>query len=162
LSPRPARARPREVFVSHWSGDRRFVDSLCAELDRHGVKFWYSKRHIAGARRWHDEIGEALARCDWFVAVLSPQSVKSKWVKHELLYALDDERYERRIVPCQYKKCDPKPLSWMLPSFQSVDFTRGIDAGMTALLALWGLKYRPAQTTRPPAKRRRRRRSKGK
>lgn len=40
-----------------------------------------SKEHIGGAQEWHDEIGAALDRCDWFPVVLSPQSVASRWVK---------------------------------------------------------------------------------
>jgi hypothetical protein len=42
------------------------------------------KANIRGAQQWHDEIGTALKRCDWFLLVLSPQSVRSMWVKHEL------------------------------------------------------------------------------
>jgi hypothetical protein len=39
------------------------------------------------AQQWHDEIGAALRRCDWFVLVLSPHTVESIWVKRELLFS---------------------------------------------------------------------------
>lgn len=86
------RALPREVFLSQSSRNRRFAGMLAGDLRRHGVPVWYSETNIVGARQWHDEIGAALERCDWFVVVLSPASVKSRWVKQELLFALNDAR----------------------------------------------------------------------
>jgi hypothetical protein len=65
-----------------------------------------SKANIQGAQQWHDQIGTALRRCDWFLLVLSPQSVQSRWVKHELIYALQENRYRERIIPVLYKTCD--------------------------------------------------------
>ncbi len=105
---------------------------------------WYSQTNIVGAQQWHDEIGRALQRCDWFVVVLSPSSVKSRWVKHELVYALNDPRYEDHIVPISYRTCDPSRLSWTLQAFQAVDFTGKFDAGCRDLLRVWGLGYADA------------------
>lgn len=140
---------PSEAFLSHSSANRVFVERLCRELHRHGIRFWYSTRNIAGAQQWHDEIGAALSRCDWFVLVLSPESVKSKWVKHELLFALNDSRYERRIVPCVLKKCDSNRLSWTLSSFQSIDFSESFEQGVRDLLQVWSVGYKPHPA--PPA-----------
>ena len=90
------------------------------------------------------EIGEALARCDWFLVVLSPQATRSKWVKRELLYALRSSRYEGRIVPIRLRACDPALLSWTLEDFQAVDFTQDFDNGCRSLLRIWGLGYKQA------------------
>jgi len=135
---------PLEIFVSHSSDDRKFVEKLCGELRRHGVPFWYSKRNILGAQQWHDQIGSALARCDWIAVVLSPKAVRSKWVKHELLYALNDARYENHIIPCVYRKCDINQLSWTLSSFQWVSFSSDFERGMRELFKIWGMGYKTA------------------
>lgn len=111
-------------------------------MRQHGVPVWYSETTIRGAQQWHDEIGQALARCDWFAVLLSPSSVKSKWVKHELVYALNDKRYEDHIVPLLYRECDSSELSWTLQAFQHVGFTRGFSAGCRDLLRIWGLGYK--------------------
>ncbi|MGD0089571.1 MAG: toll/interleukin-1 receptor domain-containing protein [Planctomycetota bacterium] len=140
--------RPKKVFLSHSSRDRVFADRLVSLLRSHGVRVWYSRTHIRGAQQWHDEIGRALARCDWFLLVLSPHSVKSLWVKRELLYALQKKRYEERIIPLLYKKCRYEKLSWTLDASQFVPFASGFDAGCEQLLRIWGL----------PAKRKRRKR----
>ena len=55
---------PKELFVSHASEDRKLVNRLTHEFERHGIPFWYSRRDLIGAQQWHDEIGAALERCD--------------------------------------------------------------------------------------------------
>jgi len=134
---------PDEVFVSHSSGDHRFVTRLAETLRRHGVPAWYAPKEILGAQQWHDEIGSALRRCDWFLVVLSPNSVESMSVKRELLFALQQNRFEDRIVPVLYQACDHDRLSWVLSSYQRVDFQKGFQEGCRDLLRIWGLGYRP-------------------
>ena len=46
------------------------------------------------------------------------------WVKRELNYALIEKRYQDRIVPLLFKKCDFRDLSWTLPQYQLIDFTQ--------------------------------------
>ena len=74
----PEKRRPREVIISHAHQDRRLVAKPTKLLQMHRIEYWYSPKHILGAQQWHDEIGTALARCDWFLLVLSPHAVKSK------------------------------------------------------------------------------------
>jgi hypothetical protein len=132
---------PREVFLSHSAKDRRFAKRLARALREHGVPVWYSGTNIVGAKQWHDEIGKALFRCDWFVLVLSPHSVKSPWVNRELLYALSDARYDNRIVPVSRRPCERVNLSWTLGGFQFVDFTTDFDAGLRTCFASGGIGY---------------------
>jgi hypothetical protein len=132
----------REVFLSHSSQDREFVMRLAHMLKRHEVRYWYSAKHIEGARQWHDEIGRALVRCDWFLVVLTPSSIRSEWVKRELLFALNEDRYKEKIIPVLRKPCKYSRLSWTLPEFQLVDFTGDFDLGCRQLLRIWGLNYK--------------------
>src|SRR2546425_6442128 len=120
---------PKEVFLSHSSRDRKFASEVAESLRRHGIPVWYSQTNIQGAQQWHDEIGDALRRCDWFVLILSPGAVKSMWVKNELLFVLKQRRFRKRIVPLLYKNCNYERLSWTLSSFQIVDFRKSLDDG---------------------------------
>ena len=133
---------PGEVFLSHSSRNHSFATKLVNTIRAHNVPVWYSETNIVGAQQWHDEIGKALVRCDWFVVILSPSSVKSDWVKRELLFALNSPCYKDHIVPLMHRACDPVQLSWVLPQFQTVDFTRNYVAGCIDLLRMWGLAYR--------------------
>lgn len=133
---------PSEVFLSHSSRNGAFAGRLARVLLKHSVKSFLSKQSIRGAQQWHDEIGAALKRCDWFCVILSPQSVKSQWVKHELLYAIQASRYRERIIPVMLKKCDADLLSWTLSSVQWVDFRKDFHEGCRQLLRIWRLEYR--------------------
>lgn len=134
---------PQEVFLSHASTDMAFTTRLAEVLRRHGVPVWYSDANILGAQQWHDEIGAALGRCDWLVLVLSPASVVSKWVKRELLYSLQQDRFDGHIVPVLHRPCDHAELSWTLASLQMVDFRNDFDEGCADLLRIWGIGYAP-------------------
>ena len=103
---------------------------------------FFSKKNIHGAQEWHDELGAALKRCDWFLLVLSPDAIHSTWVKRELIYALQEQRFEERILPVLYKTCDAHKLSWTLPGLQRIDFRRNFHQACHELFALWGLDYK--------------------
>ncbi|MGD9855266.1 MAG: toll/interleukin-1 receptor domain-containing protein [Planctomycetaceae bacterium] len=60
---------PTEVFLSHSSKDAAAADRIVEVLRNHGVATFYSPRNILGAQQWHDEIGAALQRADWFVVL---------------------------------------------------------------------------------------------
>jgi hypothetical protein len=135
-------ALPKEVFLSHSSRNRKFARRLVKVMRAHGVPVWYSETHILGSQQWHDEIGKALKRCDWFILVLSPQAVQSIWVKRELHFALNKPRYDHRIIPIFYKDCDYESLSWTLENYQRVDFTQDFDDGCRALFRIWGIGYK--------------------
>jgi TIR domain len=130
-----------EVFLSHSSKDRKAAKHLAEMLRDHGVPVWYSETNLIGAQQWHDEIGAALSRCDWFIVLLSPSAVKSPWVKRELMYALRDLRYEGRILPVIHKPCDSSRLSWTLEDFQRIDLSADFEDGCRALLRTWGIGY---------------------
>ncbi|MGV0107529.1 toll/interleukin-1 receptor domain-containing protein [Nostoc sp. DSM 114167] len=132
---------PSEAFLSHSSQDQEFVSKLAEVLRHHGIPVWYSKTNILGAQQWHDEIGNALKRCDWFLVVLSPSSVGSMWVKRELIFALQQNRFENKIIPIVYQDCDYEQLSWVLSSFQMINFQEAFEDGCRNILRIWGVGY---------------------
>lgn len=142
---KPSGKLPREVFLSHSSKDLSTARRIAALLRDHGVPVWFSETNLLGAQQWHDEIGEALARCDWFMLLLSPHAARSKWVKRELLFALRSPRYEERIVPVRHRACDMSRLSWTLEDFQVVDLSQNFNAGCRTLLRTWGLGFKRGQ-----------------
>ena len=127
--------------------DRPFVNRLVDVLRRHAIPVWYSETNIQGAQQWHDEIGAALRRCDWFVLVLSPDAVASKWVKRELLYSLLQDRFEGRIAPLLHRPCTHDDLSWTLSQMQMIDFSHSFNDGCRDLLRVWGIGYAPAPSS---------------
>jgi hypothetical protein len=132
--------KPREVFLSHASADRRFAERVISSLRRHKIKVWYSKTSLRGAQEWHDEIGKALARCDWLVVLLTPAATRSLWVKREVTHALMEKRYQRRIIPVLVRSCKHEKISWILKQLQMVDFRTDFEQGLIDLLAAWKIQ----------------------
>ena len=129
---------PREVFLSHATADRKTADFFVSIMRANGVPVWYSHANIVAAQQWHDEIGDALRRCDWFVLLVSRSSVRSRWVKRELLFALNDARYEGRIVPVLLHDCNVAQLSWTIESMQFIRHRGDLKATLRELFRSWG------------------------
>ena len=129
---------PKEVFLSHSSQDREITERIAVTLRNHGIPVWYSATNIRGSQQWQDEIGKALRRCDFFIVLLSHQSIASEWVKRELAYALNHGQYTENILPVLLENCDFEYLSWTLGSFEMVDLTGDYAEGFRHMLNTWG------------------------
>lgn len=133
--------KPKEVFLSHSSVNKKIASGVAETLRNHGVPVWFSPTNIRTAQQWHDEIGKALRRCDWFLVLLSQSSVKSKWVKMELSYALNHSQYDDHIIPVKIDKCNHEDLSWTLGVFQMTKLNGTKHEGFTEILNTWGLGF---------------------
>ena len=136
---------PKEVFLSHSSKDKEITEKVAETLRNHNIPVWYSDTNIKGAQQWHDEIGKALRRCDWFIILLSTDSILSKWVKMELGYALNHSQYNEHILPVTLENCDYESLSWTLGFFQMADLSNNIEDGYRELLKTWGFGFDPSK-----------------
>jgi hypothetical protein len=139
---RVGRTLPVEVFLSHSAKDKKFLKRLAAVLRSHGLSVWFSEHGIRGAAQWHDEIGAALARCDWMIVILSLAAIASRWVKREVTYAIEEPRFDGRIIPLRISACKAKDLSWVLPQIQTIDFVGRFDEACRELFDIWGIRYR--------------------
>lgn len=129
---------PLEVFLSHASADHAMAERVATLLRTHGVPTFYSPSNLLGAQQWQDEILKALQRCDWFAVLLSPAAIKSMWVRRETALALNDKRFEDKIIPIRYRPCKLGRLGW-LATFQMVDLQGDFDLGCRDLLRIWGI-----------------------
>lgn len=129
---------PKEVFLSHSSQDRATAEKIAELLRAHGVPTFYSPHNLIGAQQWQDEILKALQRCDWFVVLLSPDAIQSLWVPRETAMALNDRRYDNKIIPVMYRDCDLGMMGW-LNAYQMVDLRLDFAAGARNLLKVWGV-----------------------
>jgi hypothetical protein len=134
---------PKEVFLSHSSRNVKTANKVADTLRAHGVPVWFSPSNIKTSQQWHDEIGKALRRCDWFLVLLSSYSVKSKWVKMELSYALNHSQYDGHIVPVKLSACEHEDLSWTLGVFQMATLNGSKQDGYKQILNGWGLGFDP-------------------
>jgi hypothetical protein len=132
---------PKEVFLSHSSNNGVIANEIAETLRNHGIHVWYSPTNILTAQQWIDEIGNALRRCDWFMVLLTQDSIVSRWVKRELNYALNHSQYDDHIIPVKIEDCDYEQLSWTLELFQMVDMIRSKEDGFAKILRTWGIGF---------------------
>jgi Sulfatase-modifying factor enzyme 1/TIR domain len=77
------------VFVSHHHSPEEdaFTARLVADLEAAGADVWVDVVGV-GAADFQKRINEALARCNWFVLVLTPGAIASPWVEMEVHAAI--------------------------------------------------------------------------
>ncbi len=132
---------PKEIFLSHSSNNYEIASSISETIKSHGVPVWFSPQNVMPSQQWHDEIGRALKRCDWFMILLSDDSIASEWVKRELMYALTHNQYYDSIMPVIIRNCEYEDLSWTLCSFQIIDFNSNPEHAYRQILRTWGLGF---------------------
>ena len=133
------------VFVSHAAEDRAFAERVVKELKSRGFNPWLSSINLVGSDDWQRQIGRALARCDWFLLIGSRSCYGSKWVRRELAYAFDADRYNNRILPIVKNACSFRRLAWPLVGIQYVDLrsgARGFEAGIAEIVRLFRTRRR--------------------
>jgi hypothetical protein len=69
-----------QVFISYSWKDLAFIDQLVADLQSAGKTVWYDLSGLDGDTQWETEIQAAIEKSRFFLAVLSPNSIESKWV----------------------------------------------------------------------------------
>jgi hypothetical protein len=86
-------------FISYSTRDQLFAERLHADLQAKGVRCWFAPEDIAGGKKLHEQIDEAIRLHDRLLLILSPASMSSKWVKTEIAKARKrEERDKRRVL----------------------------------------------------------------
>ncbi len=150
------------VFISHSSRDDAFVKELRQALEGLGVTAWVDSRELSGGSKLAPEIDEAIEQARQFVAVISPHTVNSPWVRKEIHKALEvkrrrgDEGY--RVVPLLLPGIEPSALALWFNEEQinvrvSVGAAGGLAEALPAILAALGERvpddWRPVADVAP-------------
>lgn len=96
------------IFIAHSSKDKPFARRLAADLSASGVRVWLDEAEILVGDSLIEKIQKAILEMDHFAVVLSPHSVKSKWVKKELEAAFSKviAGTRTKILPILHKECN--------------------------------------------------------
>jgi len=99
------------LFLSHSSLDKPAVTRTAVDLMFHGFPVWLDKWEMHLGDLLRKEIKRGIGASDYFVLFLSPDSIRSTWVRDELTVALERERTLGRqfIIPVKVAQCDPPP-----------------------------------------------------
>ena len=109
------------IFISHSSQDRQ-ASNLAKELEKYGLDIWISKQNIRGGQKWEKSIKQGIRDCDFFVIVLSSNSVVSSEVIKEFKLAFN---HNKIIIPVVVESIDSSVLKEGL--WKSIELTQQID-----------------------------------
>lgn len=127
------RKQERVAFLSHSSKDKGFVRRLAADLVAQGVKVWLDEQQILVGDSIPERIAQGLAESDFFLIVVSRNSVESSWVKKELNSALVHE-IERRKVKVMPIRLDDAQVPDSIIDKAYADFRGSYEDGFRNLL----------------------------
>jgi hypothetical protein len=85
-------------FISYSTKDQEFAERLYADLQNKNVRCWFAPHNVRGGRKMHLQIDEAIRLHEKLLLILSPNSMKSEWVKTEIAKARKREMQEQRDV----------------------------------------------------------------
>lgn len=127
------------IFICHSSKDKSFVGKLALDLINAGIDVWYDKWEIKVGDSIIEKINSGIHQCSHMGIVLSPDSIKSDWVKRELNSGLMKEIKKKKVVvlPLLHKQCEIPPL---LSDKKYADFTQSYNNGLVELLEVFDIE----------------------
>ena len=88
----------KQVFLSHARGEQELAAAIAGKLSKQGIQVW-NDQQVTGPADWSREVAKALEQSDAMIALLTPHSFSSSYVRSELEHALFDDRYKHRLLP---------------------------------------------------------------
>jgi hypothetical protein len=100
-----------KVFISHAEKDGPYAALLGRALTGAGLSVWEPSA-VQPGDNWALKTGEALAKADAVVVLLSPDSVASEWVRREIEFTISSPRFNGRLIPVLVRPTPEVP--WIL------------------------------------------------
>lgn len=123
-----------KVFISFSYRDKKFVEKLSHQLQSDKIKVWTNEKEFVAGDNIAEKITDAISKTDYFIVVLSKNSVNSSWVNFELSATRLNEisKQQNIILPVLIDDCEI-PFS-LRDRFYS-DFRFSFDDGYAKLIA---------------------------
>ena len=115
-----------QVFISYACEDRELAKRLGQWLERAGFAVWLDESNILPGDNWAEKVSQVLKESQAMVVLVSPAAMDSKWVRHEIEFALGAKEYSGRLVPVFVGPRDKIPedrLPWILRRLRGIELT---------------------------------------
>lgn len=117
------------VFISYSRRDKAFVETFYRALQQQGRSVWVDWESIPLATDWWQEIQQGIDLADTFIAILSPDSVRSQVCSEEIDHAANQHK---RLIPIVYRDVNPQEVHPALARLNWI-FMRSQDNFETSL-----------------------------
>ena len=108
-----------KIFISYSRKDIDFVRKLADDLETAGYDVWWDITDLQGGDDWVKTIPQAISSSQYFIVVLTPNSVESEWVRKEYTQALS---LRKKIIPILFVPCE---MPFALNTINFVNFAVG-------------------------------------
>lgn len=114
------------IFISYTHKDKERIIPLASYLGRLGLKVWMDTKELVAGETIIEKVSDAISKSDLYLVCLSPTSLSSQWVNHELNVALTLETTKGRpkVLPIMVAKSE---LPAMLSGRVYVDMTGSLN-----------------------------------
>jgi TIR domain len=109
-----------KVFFSYAKSDQDPARKVADQLREAGFQIWDPDREILPGADWTAELKMALDSAEAVVVFISPEAIASRWVSHEIEYALGAKHLRGRLIPVMVHPTEDAP--WILNSLESVRY----------------------------------------
>lgn len=117
------------IFISHSSDDNAITAEIADALTAAGLPVWVDFDGVAPGDSWYDEIETRIRDCPVFLLVWSHAARRSRWVRKEMLSAIEQNK------PLRVVRVDDEPLGLAIVDVQHIDLTADQDGGIRKLIA---------------------------
>jgi TIR domain len=108
----------RRVFISAAASDAPRVQELTARLNAVGIDARDSATQALPGTNVLADLGRALDKAEALVVLISPAAMKSSMVRHDIQFALGQERFQNRLIPVLVKPTPAEDIPWILRTLQ--------------------------------------------
>jgi len=114
-----------KVFISHSHSqtDEPLVRKVTAALQNAGLDVWDEHVEVFLGDNWAEKIAQALRESEAMVVLFTPNALDSKWVNHDIGYALGEYRFRNRLVTVlagPAEKLSEDKIPWILRRFKII------------------------------------------
>ncbi|MFQ9978074.1 TIR domain-containing protein [Clostridium cadaveris] len=102
----------RKVYLSYSFKDKRIADNITYSLMKEDIRCSDDIFEIDSENQFQKTVKDVISACSYLIILLSPNSIKSRWIQYELNFALTRDLKARdiTILPVLIEDCD-------IPSF---------------------------------------------
>ena len=129
-----------KIFISYSLKDNDFVQKLSNDLSRDGFQVLKLDNVVMVGDNIQEKIIESIKKVDFFVVVMSQESLESDWIMKEIAIATENRK---KIFPV-LKENVPLPSS--MEFIQYADFTKEYDSAISALVKSLRASIRTSKT----------------
>jgi hypothetical protein len=149
----PNKSHRWDVFISHASEDKPYVEPLAKALEAGGVNVWYDRTSIGWGDDIRTSIDNGLLNCDYGVVVFSKAFLgKKKWTEYEVSALFGLETVDRkRILPIWHEVTYEDVLKYSPALAQRRAKSSADDSNDDIVNSVLSMLGRPQIATQPQA-----------